>query len=89
MIIGGRNSSNTNKLYEISLKNCKNVIFAESVEDIDIQFIKRFNRVGVMAGASTPQESIDSIVNFIKQEEEKSYEKKSNSRKLENEYASK
>lgn len=71
LIIGGRNSSNTNKLYDISLKYCKNVIFAESLEDININYIKQFEKIGVMAGASTPRESIDSIVNFIKQEAEK------------------
>lgn len=71
LIIGGRNSSNTNKLYDISSKNCKNVIFAESKEDVDINKIKQFEKIGIMAGASTPRESIDSIVNFIKQEAEK------------------
>lgn len=69
LIIGGKNSSNTNKLYDISLKNCKNVIFAESLKDINIEFIKKFEKIGIMAGASTPKESIDNIINFIKQEE--------------------
>ena len=69
LIIGGKNSSNTNKLYDISLKYCKNVIFAESLEDININFIKQFEKIGVMAGASTPSKSIENIVNFIKQEE--------------------
>ena len=69
LIIGGKNSSNTNKLYDISLKYCKNVIFAESLEDININFIKQFEKIGVMAGASTPSQSIENIVNFIKQEE--------------------
>jgi len=68
LIIGGRNSSNTNKLYDISLNNCKNVIFAESKDDIDIGYIKQFKKVGVMAGASTPRDIIDDIVNFIKKE---------------------
>ena len=70
LIIGGKNSSNTNKLYEISLKNCKNVIFAENKEDIDIEFIKQFEKIGVMAGASTPRESIDDILKLIKEEAE-------------------
>lgn len=70
LIIGGRNSSNTNKLYDISSKYCKNVIFAESKEDIDINFIKQFEKIGVMAGASTPKESIDNIVKLIKKEAE-------------------
>jgi len=71
LIIGGRKSSNTNKLYEISSKNCKNVIFAENIDDIDLNFVRQFEKIGVMAGASTPRESIESIVNFIKQEEYK------------------
>ena len=71
LIIGGRKSSNTNKLYEISSKNCKNVIFAENIDDIDLNFVRQFEKIGVMAGASTPRQSIDDIVNFIKQEEYK------------------
>lgn len=69
LIIGGKNSSNTNKLYDIASKYCVNVSFAESLEDININFIKQFEKIGVMAGASTPSQSINDIVNFIKQEE--------------------
>lgn len=65
IIVGGKNSSNTNKLYDISSENCKNVIFAENKEDIDIEKIKRFNKIGIMAGASTPQESVDEIIRLI------------------------
>ena len=64
LIIGGKNSSNTNKLYEISLKNC---------EDINLVYIKQFERIGVMAGASTPQENIDNIINIIKKEVNSNY----------------
>lgn len=73
LIIGGKNSSNTNKLYDISLKNCKNVIFIESQEDIDMNYINRFEKIGVMAGASTPQDNIDNIIKIIKEEAECSY----------------
>lgn len=73
LIIGGKNSSNTNKLYDISSKYCKNVVFAESEEDIDINYIKQFEKIGIMAGASTPKESIDAIVKFIKKEAQSSY----------------
>ena len=66
IIVGGKNSSNTRKLYDISLKNCKNVIFAETKEDLEINFIKQFKKIGVMAGASTSYESIDDIVESIK-----------------------
>lgn len=66
IIIGGKNSSNTRKLYEISVKNCKNVISVETKEDIDIRFIKQFEKIGVMAGASTPTKSINDIVEYLK-----------------------
>lgn len=66
IIVGGKNSSNTRKLYDISLKNCKNVMFAETKQDIDINYIKQFEKIGVMAGASTPCESINDIVELIK-----------------------
>lgn len=69
IIVGGRNSSNTKKLYDISSKNCKNVIFAETKDNIDMNFIKQFEKIGVMAGASTPRQSIDDIVKLMKEED--------------------
>jgi 4-hydroxy-3-methylbut-2-enyl diphosphate reductase len=70
IIIGGRKSSNTNKLYEISCKNCKNVIFAENKKDVENEKerISQFNKIGIMAGASTPKESIDEIVQILEKE---------------------
>lgn len=66
IIVGGKNSSNTNKLYEISINNCKNVIFVENEKDIDIKEILGFQKIGIIAGASTPQKSIEKIVEKIK-----------------------
>ncbi len=58
IIIGGKNSSNTKKLYEISKQNCENSICIESVQDIDITRLKEYSKIGIMAGASTPQKEI-------------------------------
>ena len=66
IIIGGKNSSNTKKLYEISCKNCKKVICIEDSSEINIQDIKGLNAVGIMAGASTPQKSVDEVVQLLK-----------------------
>ncbi len=66
IIIGGKNSSNTKKLYEIAKKNCKNGICIETVQELNLEEIKKYKKIGVMAGASTPQESILEIVNAIK-----------------------
>ena len=62
IIVGGKNSSNTKKLYDISIKNCKNVECVETIKDLKIEKIKKFNKIGIMAGASTPNESVEEIV---------------------------
>jgi 4-hydroxy-3-methylbut-2-enyl diphosphate reductase len=54
IVIGGLNSSNTNKLYELCLKYCKNVFRLASAADLDYTKIKNFKSVGIVSGASTP-----------------------------------
>lgn len=66
IIVGGKHSSNTTKLYEISNEYCKNTFFVENSEELDIKKIKSFKSFGIMAGASTPQKSIDEVVDIIK-----------------------
>ena len=66
VIIGGKNSANTKKLYDISLENCKNAILIQTKEDIDISYIKQFNKIGIMAGASTPEKIINEVADYIK-----------------------
>ncbi len=65
IIIGGKHSSNTKRLYEISLDICKNSYMIETVEELTEDF-SVYSKVGVMAGASTPQEIIDDVVNYLK-----------------------
>ncbi|MBO6244411.1 MAG: bifunctional 4-hydroxy-3-methylbut-2-enyl diphosphate reductase/30S ribosomal protein S1, partial [Clostridia bacterium] len=70
IIIGGKNSSNTKKLYEISLKNCINTILIETKKEINEklkQKIIKFEKIGIMAGASTPESSIDDVIEYLKQ----------------------
>jgi len=66
IIIGGKNSSNTKKLYEVSCKNCSKVICIEDKSEINISDLKDVKSVGIMAGASTPQKSIDDVVELLK-----------------------
>lgn len=59
IIIGGKNSSNTKKLYEIAIKNCSNVQFIENENELDLNALdNNVNKVLILAGASTPDESI-------------------------------
>lgn len=64
IIIGGKNSSNTKKLYEVSKKNCKNVLHIETKNELDKDFVKNFKTVGIIAGASTPSDIIEDVVHF-------------------------
>lgn len=64
IVIGGKNSSNTKKLYEIAKKNCKNTLLVESAQELEIQ--ENIDKLGIMAGASTPKESIEEVIEFLK-----------------------
>jgi len=57
-IIGGKNSSNTNKLYQISKKILPNTYFVEKAENITPQMIQGAKKIGISGGASTPPEAI-------------------------------
>lgn len=65
IIIGGKNSSNTKKLFEISQKECEKSFIIEVLSDLD-EDMSIYKTVGVMAGASTPKESIDEVVNYLR-----------------------
>lgn len=54
IVIGGINSSNTNKLYDICKKHCDYVIRLTSADEFEYEKIKNFNKVGIVSGASTP-----------------------------------
>ena len=64
IIIGGKNSSNTKKLYEVAKKNCDHTFLIETVQELEIKH--KIEKVGIMAGASTPKESINEVVEFLK-----------------------
>lgn len=65
IIIGGKNSSNTKKLYEIASLNCNKTVCIETKEDINVEDFKDIKTIGIMAGASTPQKSIDEVIKVI------------------------
>lgn len=66
LIVGGKHSSNSNKLYELAKKYCENVFFVETKSELELEKIKKFKTIGIMAGASTPQKSVTNIVDIIK-----------------------
>lgn len=65
IVIGGKNSANTTRLYQIC-KSIKPAHHIESIEDIDFKWFKGINSVGISAGASTPDEQIREVVQYLK-----------------------
>jgi len=65
-VIGGKNSSNTNKLYQISKKILENTYFIEKANQITPEMIKGANKIGLSGGASTPPEVIHEVSRKIK-----------------------
>ena len=65
VVIGGRNSSNTTRLYEICAEHCARAYHVESAEEIDPSWFDECRVVGVSAGASTPDNQIDSVVEYL------------------------
>ena len=61
IVIGGKHSSNTQKLYEICKKECKNTYYIQTLVDLDLEQFKSFRSVGITAGASTPNNIIKEV----------------------------
>lgn len=71
VIVGGRNSSNTRKLYDISREICPAVLWAETADDIDSTQFNNIFIVGVTAGASTPDWIIEEVIGKMSEIETK------------------
>lgn len=65
IIIGGKNSSNTKKLYEVACSECENCIIIQDENDKKIEESQKYDIIGVMSGASTPMTTIDNVVKKI------------------------
>lgn len=61
IVIGGMKSSNTQKLYDMSKKECKNTYYIQTLVDLDLTVIESAKRVGITAGASTPKNIIKEV----------------------------
>jgi len=65
IIIGGRNSANTARLAELSKRYCKDTYHIETAEELDKVNFCGDNRVGISAGASTPEWIIQEVIKKI------------------------
>lgn len=64
LVIGGKNSANTKRLFQTAQKHCKNAAHIQSKNDIP-KFFYEMEKVGITAGASTPDEIIVDVKNHL------------------------
>ena len=65
IIIGGKKSSNTTQLYNIAKESNPNSILIETVKELDVNMVKQYKKVGIIAGSSTPNYSIEEVVEAL------------------------
>ncbi len=68
IVIGGRQSSNTQKLFEICRNECENTYYIQTLKDLDVHSLQSIGRVGITAGASTPNNIIEEVQNNVRNE---------------------
>ena len=68
IVIGGKHSSNTQKLYEICQNVCPDTYFIQTLDDLDLKQFQSFRSVGITAGASTPNTIIKEVQSYVRNE---------------------
>jgi 4-hydroxy-3-methylbut-2-enyl diphosphate reductase len=68
LVIGGKHSSNTQKLYEICKNVCAKTYYLQTVADIDPNWFDGAACVGITAGASTPNNIIEEVQTHVRNE---------------------
>ena len=66
LVIGGRYSSNTQKLFEICKEECENTYYIQTPVDLDSEMFHHSSYVGITAGASTPKKIIEEVQEHVR-----------------------
>ena len=66
LVIGGRHSSNTQKLFEICKEECGNTYYIQTPVDLDSEMFHHSSYVGITAGASTPKKIIEEVQEHVR-----------------------
>ena len=66
LVVGGRYSSNTQKLFEICKKECGNTYYIQTPVDLDSEVFQCSSYVGITAGASTPNKIIEEVQEHVR-----------------------
>ena len=68
IVIGGKRSSNTQKLYDICKEECNNTYYIQTLDDLDLCELESLESIGITAGASTPKNIIEEVVLNVRDE---------------------
>lgn len=66
-VIGGRHSANSNKLVETAREKCPRTMLIETADEINPEDLRGASRIGVGAGASTPDWMIQQVVERLRE----------------------
>mgnify|MGYP003376457279 FL=1 len=66
IVIGDKHSSNTQKLFEICASACENTYYIQTLDDLDSNQLGSAKTVGITAGASTPNNIIEEVQNYVR-----------------------
>ncbi len=66
LVLGSANSSNSNRLREIALKQRKPAYLIDDANEINSTWLKNINTVGVTAGASAPEILVQNVISYLK-----------------------
>ena len=67
LVVGGRASANTRHLLEVSQEEAATAHQIETAGEIEAEWLRGCEKVGVTAGASTPDSSVEAVVRRIEQ----------------------
>jgi 4-hydroxy-3-methylbut-2-enyl diphosphate reductase len=66
IVIGGKHSSNTQKLYELCKHECSHTYYVQTLDDLTSQWFPHVSSVGITAGASTPNKIIEEVHTYVR-----------------------
>ena len=67
LVVGGRNSANTSRLADLCRQEGKPTYHIEVADEIRIEWLEGVTKVGVTAGASTPDWLVEGVIEKLKQ----------------------
>ncbi|MCK5759069.1 MAG: bifunctional 4-hydroxy-3-methylbut-2-enyl diphosphate reductase/30S ribosomal protein S1 [Clostridiales bacterium] len=78
VVVGGKNSSNTKKLFDICRLHCVKTYWVEAANELSSDSFVGYNYIGITAGASTPdwivKEVLEYMSEMVKQGESSEFE---------------